>query len=334
MTAASDTTGRRDIDRFVREVVGQSPYSGLFVVTTGFDAVGSVRASITRIGFSSSAPESLIASVRRYSRVVEIVLSAIGLIALTIAALGITNAMLAAVRERRREIGVLKAIGARDRDVRRVFLLEAGLLGVVGGALGTTLGYGFARLVALAVNNYLAEQGLAGVALGFPFAIVAAGIVGSGLLALVAGTVPAQRAARLPARRDGGLVTASRTRVLAVVAIGLLVAAGCTDGGQSAAPARRPEGKPLQYVALGGDDVAGARRRFVDAWPQQLFRTGLPLTATMVNLAGPPAGVTEIQRDQLQTALRLHPDITTITLVDDLEHGSRSRRWRGPSVRS
>jgi len=125
----------------------------LFVVTAGFDSVGTVRESITRIGFSSSAPESLIASVRRYSTVVEIVLTAIGLIALLIAALGIANAMLAAVRERRREIGVLKAIGARDRDVRRVFLLEAALLGLVGGAVGTALGYGLARLVGLAVTS-------------------------------------------------------------------------------------------------------------------------------------------------------------------------------------
>ncbi len=112
--------------------------------------------------------------------------------------------MLAAVRERRREIGVLKAIGARDRDVRRIFLLEAGLLGVVGGVIGTTLGYGLARLVGFAVNNYLHGQGLKGVSIGLPLGIIAAGIVGSGLLALVAGMVPAQRAAQLPARRAMG----------------------------------------------------------------------------------------------------------------------------------
>ena len=113
-----------------------SPYAGLFVVARGLDNVAKVRLEITSVGYSTSAPENLIASVRRYLRVVEIVLSAVGLIALLVAALGITNAMLAAVRERRREIGVLKAIGARDRDIYRTFLLEAATLGLIGGALG------------------------------------------------------------------------------------------------------------------------------------------------------------------------------------------------------
>ena len=88
-------------------------YTGVFVVVDRLDQVTAVRNRITAVGYSSSAPEQLIASVKRYLRVVEIVLGAVGVIALVVAALGIANAMMAAVRERRREIGVLKAIGAR-----------------------------------------------------------------------------------------------------------------------------------------------------------------------------------------------------------------------------
>ncbi len=181
-----------------------SRYSGLIVVADTLDGVHDVRASIDALGYSTSAPEQLIANVQRYLRVVDIVLGAIGLIALVIAALGITNAMLAQVRERRREIGVLKAIGARDRDVQMVFLLEAGFVGVVGGVAGTALGVATASAVATVVNGYLAGQGLEGVRLSVPVAIVVAGIGGSTLLALVAGTVPARRAARLPASEAVG----------------------------------------------------------------------------------------------------------------------------------
>jgi ABC-type antimicrobial peptide transport system permease subunit len=177
-----------------------SPYTGLFVVVRGLERIGEVRAQITDIGYSTTAPENLIASVQRYLRVVEIVLAAIGLIALVIAALGISNALLAAVRERHREIGVLKAIGARDRDVARVFLLEAGTLGFTGGIVGTVSGWAAALSVAAVVNGYLANQGLAGVHIGFPTTVLAGSVAGATVLALVAGTLPARRAAALPAR--------------------------------------------------------------------------------------------------------------------------------------
>jgi ABC-type antimicrobial peptide transport system permease subunit len=184
--------------------VDSSPYSALFVIARSLALVSTVRAEITTVGFSTSAPETLITSVQRYVHVVEIVLGGIGLIGLVIAALGITNAMLAAVRERRREIGVLKAIGARDRDVRRIFLLEAATLGFAGGAIGTTVGWLTARALAGVVNGYLEQEGLAGVSLGVPTTVLIGGVVGATILALVAGTLPAQRAARLPARQAMG----------------------------------------------------------------------------------------------------------------------------------
>ncbi len=187
-----------------RQPLPRSPYSGLIVVADTLGDVRDVREAIDELGYSTSAPEQLIANVQRYLRVVDIVLGSIGLIALVIAALGITNAMLAQVRERRREIGVLKAIGARDRDVQRVFLLEAAFVGAVGGAAGTALGIATAGAVGAVVNGYLAQQGLQGVELSVPLTIVIGGIGGATALALVAGTVPARRAARLPAREAVG----------------------------------------------------------------------------------------------------------------------------------
>jgi putative ABC transport system permease protein len=152
----------------------------------------------------TSAPESLITQVQRYVHVVELVLAGIGLIGLAIAALGISNAMLAAIRERRREIGVLKAVGATDRDVRRVFLVEAGTLGFAGGVIGATIGFVVAHILATVVNSYLSSEGLQTVRLGVPVGLLAAVIGGATLLALAAGTLPAIRAARMPARQAIG----------------------------------------------------------------------------------------------------------------------------------
>jgi hypothetical protein len=179
---------------------GLGRYEVLFVVAEGMDSVDEAREQLAGVGLPSDAPENLIASVLRYLHVVEMVLASIGAIALLIAALGIANALLAAVRERRREIGVLKAIGARDRDVRRIFLLEAVALGLGGGIVGTALGFAIARGVGAVVNGYLSAQNLAGVTVSLPISVLAGGTLGSATLALVAGTVPAVRAARLPAR--------------------------------------------------------------------------------------------------------------------------------------
>jgi ABC-type antimicrobial peptide transport system permease subunit len=177
-----------------------SPYAGLFVIARGLDAVPSVRAAIEAVGYSTSAPENLIATVERYVHVVEIVLTGIGVIALAIASLGITNALLAAVRERRREIGILKAVGARDRDVLRSFLIEAAVMGALGGIIGTALGLALARLVAGIVDGYLTSQGLAGVHVSTPYLLALATVAGATALAVGAGVLPARRAARLPAR--------------------------------------------------------------------------------------------------------------------------------------
>ena len=164
-------------------------------------SVHGVRARITALGYSTSAPEQLVATVQRYLHVVDIVLGAIGVIALLIAALGITNALLAAVRERRREIGVLKAIGARDIDVLRWFLNEALICGVLGGLAGAVFGLAAVAVTAAVVNGYLVQQGLVGVSLGgAPWTTGVVGVLGSALLALLAAAWPALRASRLPAR--------------------------------------------------------------------------------------------------------------------------------------
>jgi putative ABC transport system permease protein len=178
-----------------------SPYSGLIVVAGHLDEVHTVRASITVLGYATSAPEHLVASVLRYLHVVDIVLGGIGTVALVIAVLGIANALLAAVRERQREIGVLKAIGAGDGDILRWFELEALLVGLAGGVLGSGLGLAVTAVMGAIVTGYLVAQGLAGIDLGsIPWGIAALGVAGSALLSMAAGAVPALRAARLPAR--------------------------------------------------------------------------------------------------------------------------------------
>jgi putative ABC transport system permease protein len=182
-----------------------SPYSGLVVVADNLADVHAVRARIAELGYATSAPEHLVASVQKYLHIVDIVLGGIGAVALAIAVLGVANSLLAAVRERWREIGVLKALGASDGDVARWFLVEAGLLGLSGGIIGTVAGTALAGSVALTVNHYLVDQGLQGVDVGLlPAVWVLCVPLAAGLLAVGGGLAPALRAAKLPVREALG----------------------------------------------------------------------------------------------------------------------------------
>jgi putative ABC transport system permease protein len=177
-----------------------SPYIGALVEADQLSDVSHVRGRIAAIGYSSSAPEDVIVSVEKYLHVIEFILTAIGVVALAIAALGIANALLAAVRERRREIGVMKAIGARDRDVMRAFLVEAGCVGFVGGIVGTAIGIAIFVGIGDFANNYLTSQGLRGVPITIAWYIPVGAVIGAALISVLAGAFPALKASRLSAR--------------------------------------------------------------------------------------------------------------------------------------
>jgi hypothetical protein len=191
-TAASGANGNFGAPRSI--------YAGLLVEADQLSHVSAVRTRIAAIGYSSSAPEDVIVSVEKYLHVIEFILTAIGVVALAIAALGIANALLAAVRERRREIGVMKAIGARDRDVLRTFLVEAGTLGLLGGVLGTAIGIAIFLAIGDFANRYLTSQGLRGVPITLAWDIPVGASLGAMIVSVLAGAIPAHRASRLSAR--------------------------------------------------------------------------------------------------------------------------------------
>lgn len=100
---------------------------------------------------------------------------------------------------------MLKALGAADDDLARWFLVDAGLLGLAGGVLGTAAGSALAFTVAHLVDSYLRDQGLQGIDLGgIPVGLLLGAPLATAVLAVVAGLAPALRAARLPVREALG----------------------------------------------------------------------------------------------------------------------------------
>src|SRR4029077_6803859 len=137
-------------------------------------------------------------SLRIFFSVFDLLLGLFSSLALAVATLGIVNTLVMAVLERRREIGVLKALGAADGDVKQLFFFEAGVMGLVGGILGLFLGGLLGRSPHFGPLLYLHRQNLPGVDIfSVPWWLVLFAIGFAIFVSLVAGLYPASRAARL-----------------------------------------------------------------------------------------------------------------------------------------
>jgi len=137
--------------------------------------------------FSVVVPAELLAQQRRTERLFNTVMVAIASISLLVGGIGIMNIMLASILERTREIGVRRAVGARQMDIVRQFVIEAVLISVAGGLLGVFFGFGMSRLIA-----WLAGWSTIVTASSILLAFLVSISVG-----LVFGIYPAVKAARL-----------------------------------------------------------------------------------------------------------------------------------------
>jgi len=144
--------------------------------------------------FTVQTPEQLIQSVNTILNVVNLVVIGIATISLLVGGIGIANTMYTSVLERRKEIGVMKAIGARKRDIVGIFIIEAGLLGLAGGLIGAFIGLGLAEGVSLIARSFLPGLNL-GVKISWP--LLAMAVSFSFVIGILSGFLPALQASKL-----------------------------------------------------------------------------------------------------------------------------------------
>jgi putative ABC transport system permease protein len=177
---------------------GRLGYSAVNVKIGSFGDLAAVRSRVRELGFTTFALADQFEEITRAFTIMDMVLAAVGMIAIIVAALGIVNTMVMSILERFREIGVMKAVGAGDGDIRRIFFFESGAIGLVGGAAGCILGWATSLLINRIVNFYLSRQGMPYVDyFAFPLWIFLGAVGFSLLVSLVSGIYPARRAARV-----------------------------------------------------------------------------------------------------------------------------------------
>jgi putative ABC transport system permease protein len=173
-------------------------YAALTVRASSPSAVAQIESRVTHMGFAAFSLIDVTRNLRTFFAIFDMFLGIFGSLALAVASLGIINTLVMAILERRREIGVLKALGAADRDVRQLFFAEAGVMGLAGGLFGVALGWAIGRAIQLATMIYLKRQGMNPPNIwSVPWWLVLSAIAFSVVVSLASGIYPASRAARL-----------------------------------------------------------------------------------------------------------------------------------------
>ena len=143
--------------------------------------------------FDIFTPEQLLAQLGSILAVVQFLLGGIAGISLVVGGIGIMNSMYTSVLERTRQIGVMKAIGASRWEIMIIFMIEAGLIGLVGGLIGVLLGVGFA----FSVEGIAALLGFSLLKIGLEWNIIIFALVFAFIVGMISGVLPAYRAASL-----------------------------------------------------------------------------------------------------------------------------------------
>lgn len=142
--------------------------------------------------FDVSTPESTLEQVNSVLNAISIFIIIIASISIVIGAIGIINTMATSVVERKREIGIMKSIGARNSHIASMFFVESGFLGLIGGIFGIIFGLLIGYVGVIAINNFVGAT----TSPEINFLFIFSALLGSFLMGAVAGIIPAISAAR------------------------------------------------------------------------------------------------------------------------------------------
>lgn len=180
-------------------------YNSAMVYVGDIKDVEAVSEAIRKMGFQPSSLNDWLKSTQDTAKMIQGILGGIGAISLLVAALGITNTMIMSIYERTKEIGVMKVIGANLVDIKKMFLLEAAFIGLIGGIIGLATSY----LISLLMNTLL--SGVISTMLGgmgggggstisiIPWWVALGSVAFATIIGVVSGYYPANRAMKLSA---------------------------------------------------------------------------------------------------------------------------------------
>lgn len=194
------------IDDRKKAMASLEKYDTIRINVDNMNYVTEVQEAITALGYKSISDMQYIQPMKDTAEMLELVLGAIGAIAMLVSAINIANTMIMSIYERTKEIGIMKVLGCKVGDVRKLFLFESGIIGLIGGVVGIGLSY----IASWVLNTYGGQifeslmSSSVGVAEGSNFSVIPFWLpffaAGFGVaVGLVSGFFPALRATKISA---------------------------------------------------------------------------------------------------------------------------------------
>jgi ABC-type antimicrobial peptide transport system permease subunit len=180
--------------------LGITNFSQAKVVAGAQDDLVNVRQQIDNLGYKTTSVADTVAQIDSLFATVRLVLASFGLVALTVASLGMFNTLTVSLMERTREVGVMKAMGMRSVEVKELFLAEAMIMGLLGGVFGVLAGWAMGKMLGLLLSTISIARGVGAIDVSYiPWQFVVFVLSLSFVVGVATGVYPARRARRISA---------------------------------------------------------------------------------------------------------------------------------------
>ncbi len=177
-------------------------YDNVWIIANNVKNVEKIQKTIKEMGFGAYSLGDSLKSLQQTARTLQLILGGIGALSLFISAIGIANTMIMATYERTKEIGILKVLGCKVGDIKKLFLFESSIIGILGGITGLGLSYGISFVLNRFGSGLLSGMFYmpTGSAVSYiPWWLGLLGVGFSFLIGIISGYFPAQRATRIKA---------------------------------------------------------------------------------------------------------------------------------------
>ena len=182
-------------------------YEGIKINADSVENVQDIQDTIKELGYKSSSMSDYTQQIENFSKTIQMVLGGVGAISMLVAAISIANTMIMSIYERTKEIGVMKVLGCQIVDIKKLFLFEAAMMGLIGGVIGITCSYGASYLLNTfggALGSALNMMGSGDEGAGGKLSVIPLWLplLASGfaiLIGIISGYYPASRATKISA---------------------------------------------------------------------------------------------------------------------------------------